>query len=171
MGLRITRGMDLPYIDQCWSAGPYSDWMRDAVLSYKSGLIEQLGGLVEVLAQVVQTANFTPDCIVNIPSTVDKVRYRGFDTIGELSSGLAKRLGRRHRPVLKFTRKVQDQVGLNRHERAKNLDSAFTMEQLIKGQIALIDDVVTTGATVSAAARTLRIFGAKKIYVISLCRT
>ena len=171
VNLRVTRGLDLPHVDQCWSAGPYSDWIRDCVLSYKSGRIEHRDGLVEILAQVLKSANFSPDCIVNIPSPVDKVRCRGFDTMGELSSGLAKTLGIRHQPVLKFTRKVQDQVGLNRTERAKNIAAAFTMEQLIQGQIALIDDVITTGATVSAAARTLRIFGAKKIYAISLCRT
>jgi len=169
--LQITRGADLPYVDQCWSAGPYSGWLRDVVLSFKSGRITQIDGLVEVLQLVLRSANFEPDFIVNIPSTADKVRVRGFDTVGELSSGLAKRTKIQHRPALRFTRKIQDQVGLDRNARNENLSSAFTSRGLITGQIALIDDVITTGATVTAAAKSLRICGAKKIIAISLCRT
>jgi ComF family protein len=145
--------------------------LRDAVLSYKSGGITALDGLVEVLQLVLRSASFGPDFIVNIPSTIDKVRYRGFDTIGELSSELARRTKVQHRPILKFTRKIQDQVGLDRNARNENLSCAFTSRAAISGQIALIDDVITTGATVTAAARSLRICGAKKIYAISLCRT
>jgi len=169
--LQITRGADLPYVDACWSAGPYSGWLREAVLSYKSGRISALDGLADALQLVLHSTSFGPDFIVNIPSTVDKVRDRGFDTIGELSSALAKRTKLQHRPVLQFTRKIQDQVGLDRNARNENLASAFTARALISGQIALIDDVITTGATVMAAAKSLRICGATKIYAISLCRT
>ncbi|MCX6404726.1 MAG: hypothetical protein NTW81_04365 [Actinobacteria bacterium] len=169
--LQIARGVDLPGIDQCWSAGPYSGWLRDAVLAYKSGRIEYRDGLVDVLNEVMQTAGYIPDCIVNIPSTIYKVRGRGFDTVGELSFALAKRTKTQVRPVLKFARKIQDQVGLDRLERVENLASAFTAEQVLYARVALIDDVVTTGATVIAAAKTLRLCGAKKIFTISLCRT
>ena len=120
---------------------------------------------------VLQTADCAPDLVVNIPSTIFKVRERGFDTVGELSVGLAKQIKIPHRPVLKFARKVQDQVGLDRQTRAENLAGAFTCGQTIYGRAVLIDDVITTGATVSAAAKVLRNCGATKIFAISLCRT
>jgi len=158
-------------IDECWSAGAYSAWLRDAVLGYKSGRIEYKSGLVEVLAQVLQVSGARPDCLVNIPSTAEKVRSRGFDTVGELCAQLANLVTAQHKPVLIFRRKVQDQVGLNRNARAENLGAAFSATSLISGTVVLVDDVVTTGATVTAAAKTLRLCGAKKIFVISLCRT
>lgn len=169
--LQIKRGVDIPEVEQCWSAGSYSGWLRDSVLLYKSGRIDQLDGLVAVLAQVLQTADFVPDLLVSIPSTIDKVRQRGYDTVGELGAGLAKQAKVPYLPVLKFDRKVADQVGLDRTARAQNLTSAFTADQAIYGQVALIDDVITTGATVNTAAKVLRICGAKEIYAISLCRT
>ena len=169
--LQIARGVDLPGINQCWSAGPYSGWLRDAVLAYKSGRIEFRDGLVEVLSEVLECTDFVAQCIVNIPSANYKVRKRGFDTVGEIGIALAKRTKLQVLPVLKFARKIQDQVGLNRADRTENLVAAFTSEQLVPARIVLIDDVVTTGATIISAAKTLRLCGAKKIYVISLCRT
>jgi len=169
--LQIKSGVNIPEVDQCWSAGSYSGWLRDSVLLYKSGRIDQLAGLVAVLAQVLQTADFAPDLLVSIPSTIAKVRQRGYDTVGELGAGLAKRAKVPYLPVLKFDRKIADQVGLDRTARAENLASAFTADRAIYGRVALIDDVITTGATVNTAAKVLRICGAQKIYAISLCRT
>ena len=169
--LQITRGPDLSGIEQCWSAGPYSGWLREAVLAYKSGRIEYVDGLADVLYRVIKATNYAPLSIVNIPSTSEKVRSRGFDTIGELALALAERSQQQVLPALKFARKIHDQVGLDRHERAENLASAFTSSQAIFGSVTLIDDVVTTGSTVIAAAKCLRLCGVKKIYVISLCRT
>lgn len=169
--LHVSRGADLPGIDQCWSAGAYSGWLRESVLRFKSGHIEYADGLSEVLKQVLKNAKLEVDCIVNIPSTIHKVRARGFDTVGELSRQLAKRTNIKQISVLQFARPIQDQVGLHRQARARNLERAFTASELISGRIALIDDVITTGATVVNAAKILRICGAKKIFAISLCRT
>ena len=169
--LQVSRGADLPGVDQCWSAGPYSDWLREKVLLYKSGHIEYAEGLVEILHQVLFVSKVQVDWIVNVPSTTHKVRSRGFDTVGELSASLSTLTNTQHKPMLQFAHKVQDQVGLGRKERSVNLALAFTATKRISGNIALIDDVVTTGATVMSAAKTLRICGAKKIFVISLCRT
>ena len=169
--LQIAAGAALPGVEQCWSAGPYSGWLRDSVLKYKSGQIDQLDGLIAVLHRVLQTADCSPELLVSIPSTIFKVRERGFDTVGELSAGLAKQLKVPYRPVLQFARKVQDQVGLDRESRAENLTGAFIAEQTMYGRAVLIDDVITTGATVTTAAKVLRICGATKIFAISLCRT
>jgi len=56
---------------------------------------------------------------------------------------------------LQLSRRVLDQSGLHRDERASNLAGAFTLISPARGELILIDDVVTTGATLREAARAL----------------
>jgi len=66
---------------------------------------------------------------------------------------------------------VQDQVGLSFTERQANMSSAFRANRPVVGDVILIDDVVTTGATLMNAAKALKIAGAKRVYCITLCGT
>ena len=54
---------------------------------------------------------------------------------------------------LQVSRKVKDQSGLHRDERATNLAGAFSLSSQVRGDLILIDDVVTTGATLKEAVR------------------
>ena len=54
---------------------------------------------------------------------------------------------------LQLSRKVLDQSGLHRDERATNLAGAFTLRSRVRGELILVDDVVTTGATLREATR------------------
>ncbi len=56
---------------------------------------------------------------------------------------------------LRLSRKVSDQSGLHRQARITNMDGAFELKTPIRGEMILIDDVVTTGATLREAARAL----------------
>ena len=73
------------------------------------------------------------------------------------------------RGALYLRREVQDQVGLTARERAANLAGAFTARQRFSGTVVIVDDVVTTGATLTNAAKALRIAGAQSIFAITLC--
>jgi predicted amidophosphoribosyltransferase len=64
---------------------------------------------------------------------------------------------------------VQDQVGLTQLQRAKNMQNAFRSTKAIRGQVFLLDDVVTTGSTMAAAAVALKEAGADSIIGIGLC--
>jgi predicted amidophosphoribosyltransferase len=69
------------------------------------------------------------------------------------------------------TRHTREQAGLGLKERGENVAGAFTATARVAGQrILLVDDVVTTGATVRAAATALRRAGAYRVEVVALAR-
>lgn len=171
LSVKAEPGASLTGIDSVFSAGNYSGWLRDCVLAYKSGKKSNAQGLVSVLLQILSAVQFSPDYLVGIPSTKTKVKSRGYDTVGHLCEIMSNRSNFKHAQVLKFGHQVSSQVGLTRSQRQQNLHDAFTVRMPISGKILLVDDVITTGATVSAAAQKLRIAGAKTIFAISLCRT
>ncbi len=88
-----------------------------------------------------------------IPTSASRRHSRGFDQSELLARALARRLGLACRPVL---RRVSgpSQTGRNRAERADNV--AFRPVEVPAGRLVLVDDVCTTGATIRAAAGSLR---------------
>ncbi|MBU6347041.1 MAG: hypothetical protein KGQ38_00290 [Actinomycetales bacterium] len=169
--LQIGLGKKLPGIDFSWSAGKYQDPLKSAIISYKSGDRSQTSILAQVLSRVLTFAQLPKSTLIPLPSTAEKVRFRGFDTIGILTKKVARKNRLDFAPVLRFTKQVSDQVGLDGAERNANLADALTATRPVSATVVLVDDVVTTGATVTCAAKALRIAGAQKIFLISLCRT
>jgi len=76
--------------------------------------------------------------------------------------------------VLVRRRETQTQTGLTRHQRRENIRGAFAVakpEKVVGHEILLVDDVFTTGTTVSECARILRRAGASKVFVATVART
>ena len=170
--------VELDEIEQCWAASDYRSPLRDAVLAYKSGhkefgsvLATALGRVIRAMQSQFKSHPLFFDEVVAIPSSKVKIAERGFDTIGEVANKVAQTFGVRHIRALRLLHDVQDQVGLKPQERLRNRKNAFCPMKEVSPRILLIDDVVTTGATVMSAAETLKIAGAQKIFVVSVCRT
>jgi competence protein ComFC len=103
--------------------------------------------------------------VVPVPTASNRVRQRGFDHSLLLANTVSKKLKLQSRNVLKRNGQSR-QVGKSRTERFKQADGNYTVSapQSVQGRnILLIDDVVTTGATLSAAAKVLRACGAKRV--------
>lgn len=114
-----------------------------------------------------------PDCIVAAPLAPKRLRQRGFNQSIEIARRVARRL---HVPLcagaIEKVRDTPAQQGLSRRERRANLRGAFRCARSFAGMhVALVDDVVTTGATAEAIARELRRSGAAHVAVWALART
>lgn len=117
--------------------------------------------------------------VVPVPLHARKLRQRGFNQ-SELIAREALKLrtgsGRLSMGagVLERERETQSQTGLTRHQRRENIRGAFVVvrpDQISGREVLLVDDVFTTGTTVSECARVLRRAGASKVYVATVART
>jgi len=166
------RAQDLIELDACFCAGNYSGWLRETVISYKNGDI----GRGEVLAKLllITSERFLPDTpitMVPIPSSKTKVSERGFDSISHLCRKLAKAESNLtiETNCLYLQREVLDQVGLSAAQRQVNLAGAFAVRKNLSGTVVIVDDVVTTGATLNSAAKVLKYAGAQRVFALALC--
>jgi predicted amidophosphoribosyltransferase len=91
--------------------------------------------------------------LVPVPSSKASQRRRGRSFIVDLVSQISQRTSIPMIDCLQLSRRVLDQSGLHRDERVSNLAGAFTLNSSARGELILVDDVVTTGATLREAAR------------------
>jgi ComF family protein len=116
--------------------------------------------------------------VVPVPLHRAKLRQRGFDQ-AELIARAALKLSPQVRTrlaagLLERRRETPSQTGLTSHQRRENVRGAFgiTHPEAVRGRCALVvDDVYTTGATVSECTRVLRRAGAARVWVATVART
>jgi ComF family protein len=128
--------------------------------------------LARGLAEAV-CASAMPDVIVSPPTTRARLAARGFDPALQLARAVGTRLRVPCDPALVSRRRdTGHQPGLGRRSRRENLRDAFTCARPHPGlHVAIVDDVMTTGATAEAMARALRQAGVARIDVWAAART
>lgn len=148
------------------AAAAYDAAVRAALLAYKErgrrDLARPLGELLgRSSSAVLERAPPGPVVLVPVPSARSAVRARGGDHVLRLAWRAAGRCGARVAPdVLSLARAVRDSAGLTTGERAVNVAHAMIARPAARGFGAvLVDDIVTTGATLGEAARALRAAG------------
>jgi ComF family protein len=113
------------------------------------------------------------DLIVVPPLSAARLRERGFNQALEMAKRVARSLGvASDTRALARVRETEPQPGLGRAERAANLRGAFRCDADVKAlHVAIVDDVLTTGATADALARVLKRAGAARVSVWAAART
>jgi competence protein ComFC len=122
-----------------------------------------------LMLQVVGEDHF--DAVVPVPLHSSRLRKRGFNQAELLARGVAEKMKATVSDTLEVVRSTRDQVELSAAQRRANVAGAYTATKPLRGKILLIDDVFTTGATMSACAGTMVRAGAKEVHALSLCRT
>jgi len=159
-----------PDLPPPWAVTAYAGPCRQLLLAYKekgaTGLRGTLAGALAAAIDAAAGSGSEPVALVPIPSSRAAVRERGDDVVLALArkaASLGRRRGRRARvvPALRHCRKVADSAGLAAHQRAANLGGAFAVvprlqDRLAGCRVVIVDDLITTGATVAEATRALR---------------
>lgn len=124
------------------------------------------------LARVIDK-NDLPDCIIPMPLHPVKLRVRGFNQSLLLASGTARKFNLELLPdTCKRVRDTPPQSALPWKERKRNMRDAFHCDADMAGRhVALVDDVLTTGASLNALAEALRKQGASRVSAWVVART
>jgi ComF family protein len=145
--------------------GPLADALRRLKYAKRPDLARALGKL---LAQSAMMYAGRVDRVVPVPLHSRRLRERGFNQSTLLAAPVARALGvALDTGGLRRARMTRDQAGLRKHERLANVDAAFVAPRQT-GRVLLIDDVRTTGATLSAASSALLAAGCVEVRTLAM---
>jgi len=168
------RRLNSPVLASTAGAYIFEGALREALHAFKyhrrARLATPLGGL---LAGYLAQHPCAVDALVPVPLHPSRIQQRGFNQSLLLAQALAKHL---HIPVLTTevvrVRHTQQQADLSRAQRRENVRNAFAWQgrQTAPRRILIVDDVLTTGATVEAVAQVLWNAGSREIHALALAR-
>jgi ComF family protein len=169
-----------PDFDRAVSYGEYDGAVRGLIHLLKYDSVMPAGRVLgQLLTEAIRHLNLADDCaalLVPVPLHSSKRRERGFNQSELVARSALKQMasGTELAPVLKRHRATHSQVGLTREERIANMRDAFRVVDpaRLKGRtVIVVDDVMTTGTTVSECARVLRKAGAERVFAATVART
>jgi predicted amidophosphoribosyltransferase len=142
---------------------------RDLVHAFKDGGLRGLAVPAAALMALVLSRPAV-DVVTWVPADPLREAMRGYHPARLLAEQLALRWDVPSRPLLRAPLWRRPQRGLTRAQRRANVREAFTAPAAVAGRVGLIDDVHTTGATLTAAALALRRAGAGAVVAATLAR-
>jgi len=155
----------------------YEGALIRAIILLKFEQIDPLGGwFAERLVEMVRQEQQSPaaDVVVPVPLHRDREKERGYNQADLIAKPLARKLGLPRQAVLLMrTRPRPDKQVLSLEERWESVRGAFATRpgsQVDKLRVLLVDDVMTTGATLDACARALLEAGAKSVIGLTVAR-
>ncbi len=161
-------GSGAPGLDRAWSSAAHEGVARDLVAALKFRRLLPVAGLIAERIDWLAPASLLSGAIVPVPTARLRAMARGFDPAGEISAALAAVSGLPLEPCLARSGGGR-QVGRRRAERIGH-PPLIRARGEVPRSVLLVDDVLTTGATLSAAARALRGAGAIRVAAITFTR-
>ncbi len=151
--------------------GTYENILKYCLLQFK---FEQQFSMLPLLSEFLyQACAHIPPChmILPMPRHQQRLATQGFNHTLELSRSVARRLQiPLYKHTLIRTKATQPQVRLSATQRQKNPANSFSVSTVLGKNILLIDDIMTTGATLHHASLALRAAGAKEIHIAIIGR-
>ncbi|GAA2424068.1 hypothetical protein GCM10010191_40310 [Actinomadura vinacea] len=169
-------------LSRCWAVASYQGPVRAVIVAHKEhGRTPLAAPLGTALAKAIKTAVPSDEqcAVVWIPSSHRSIRARGHDPTRRMAAAAVDELRRAGTPVtalqaLRHRREVADQASLSAVQRAANLAGALEPSPnvpLSGRRVVLVDDVITTGATLTEGARALRTAGARILAAATVAAT
>lgn len=155
-----------------YSAIRYSPLASKVILAAKEdGLLQAELLITSAVSHVLKSCIYSLNSafLVPIPSRKSAARKRGRQFIYDIATRISESERIPTCEVLAHTRNVKDQSTLDSQSRESNLRGALHAARYLSGKAILIDDLVTTGATLSEATRALRAQGIEVLAAITAC--
>lgn len=170
----VPRKRELPDGLRCVAAFPYEGAVRDSILRFKfegrDHYANLYGELLARTAALELAEEF--DLVTWVPVSKKRKRQRGYDQAELLAAALCRCWQTQPLRTLEKTVHNEAQSGLESAERRRanvlGVYEAVKREQFAGKRLLLVDDILTTGSTVSEAARVLRLAGAAQVTVLTL---
>lgn len=165
-----------PNVDQCLSPLYYHGAVRNSMHRYKFGGAAAYGKIYgEFIAKCIDENKISCDSITWVPLSRRRLRKRGYDQAALLAEAVGKRMNLRPVRLLKKRRDTppQSKTGSAAKRRANAAGAYVCLRpELVSGRrILLVDDIVTTGATLSETAGVLKKAGAREVIGVTLARS
>jgi competence protein ComFC len=177
--LPYTSGSDInqkvQFLSGCAAPLYYEGDVRESLLRYKFGQCTGYAGVYAPLVAECAAENLGGfDVISWVPLSRMRLRKRGYDQAYLLAAAVGKALDMPVRPLLVKTRNARPQSGTGGAEKRRaNISGAYSVpgSAAVSGlRVLLIDDIVTTGSTLSECARTLLTAGAESVCAAAVAR-
>ncbi len=161
-------------LDGIWSCCEYKERTVDAVHRMKDGLYIYAPDafavlMTELSADILERI----DVVTSVPCSLKRRLELGYDHTARIAKDISRRRGFRYRRLLRVTGNKREQKRLSRAERIENARNSYKIvdnKYISAKNILLVDDVCTTGATLSAIAAKLKAAGAAKVYAITFAK-
>lgn len=152
-----------------------SELLKTTVHHYKYRFVEKLSEpLALLIAQALQNSKLpTPDLIIPVPLHKRRLRWRGFNQAKTLADSLDLNIPIINNVLIRKKYTIPQVKMKNKNQRMKNLNGAFEIkntEKIKDKKILLVDDIITTGTTLSICATILKQAGAKEIRALVIAR-
>lgn len=149
-------------------SGTLKEMLHKLKFEGESKFLQPLAEEAVFLAQAYGESGF--DMVVSVPTDAARRKQRGFDIPESIFAGALAVKGAWQPQVLARIRATVPQYGLAPDKRRSNVCGCFAVQDDVRGKkILLVDDILTTGATLDEAAKTLKQAGAKSVYALTLC--
>ena len=142
-------------------------------LKYRRNIAGLGDALAHHMADFVGSLRWPLEVVIPVPLSRKRLQERGYNQVALVARPLAYELGLTYAPNLLWKiRDTRSQVGLNMQERRENVSMAYQAHRsaVTRKSILLMDDVSTTGSTISACTEALLLAGAQEVYVLTIAR-
>ena len=157
--------------DAAYCFGSYEGTLRELIHLLKYSGVKPLSGPLGKLLASALPLDERFDAIVPVPLHWLRRWRRGFNQSELLAQTVSRRSGIPVRRALSRVRSTRAQAGLSNTRRRENVAAAFRARGRVDGlRLLLVDDVMTTGSTATACARTLKRAGAKRVALLTVAR-